>query len=100
MVISADGRVPACCLDYNYFVAPKTGYGSVSQQSLGEVWRTEEFRRLRFDLAHAETRNIPDLCRRCVNMYEVPDRFEPPVLADESIMLWRSPYNYGYRFKG
>jgi hypothetical protein len=98
MVISTDGRAPACCLDYNFFLTPKTGFGNVKEQGVTGVWRSDGFETFRDDLANADTRDVPDLCKNCVNLYEPPDEFTPPVLLNEEIMLWKSPYNYAYRF--
>jgi hypothetical protein len=97
LVVLADGRVPACCLDYNFFLK-REGFGSADRDTMETIWRGDDFVQLRTDLAQAERRAIPDLCRRCINMYETPDEYPAPMIRDESNLLWRSPYNYAYRF--
>lgn len=97
LVVLADGRVPACCLDYNFFVR-RDGLGSAQRNTLQEIWQGDAFAQLRRDLSQAAQHAIPDLCRRCINLYDAPAEYPPPMIADERNLLWRSPYNYAYRF--
>jgi MoaA/NifB/PqqE/SkfB family radical SAM enzyme len=99
MVILLDGRVPACSLDYNFFIATG-GFGNVADLTVAAVWRAIEFERHRDALRNASRGEIPAMCKRCINLYETPDVHPQPVMQDERILLWRSPYNYAYRFTG
>ncbi|TMJ05918.1 MAG: radical SAM protein [Alphaproteobacteria bacterium] len=96
MVILADGRVPACSLDYNLTISDG-GFGNVAASSVLEVWRGAPFERFR-DRLRGPCERSPDNCRRCINLYEPPDSYAPAMMTDHSNMIWGGPYNYAYRF--
>jgi len=64
LMISVDGRVPACCWDYN-FEAAAGPLGDVARASLAEVWAGEPFARLRGVFAALDAEAMSPLCRGC-----------------------------------
>ena len=99
MVILADGRVPACSLDYNLTISGG-GFGNVVDTSLLEVWQSDAFRRFRECLRRPADGETPPNCIQCINLYEPPDYYSPPIIEDDGAMIWASPYNYAYQFTG
>lgn len=66
MIVLSDGRVSACCFDYNLEVAPD-GLGMLSlDTSLAEVWRAKDKREeLAGRLRAGNKEHMPYKCRNC-----------------------------------
>lgn len=72
MAINADYSVSLCGNDWSY----KTSVGNVKDQSLLEIWNSEELRSFR--LMHLEGRRCEnDACRDCYYLRIVPDNLDP-----------------------
>lgn len=63
--IHADGKVAACCLDYNLTIA-QGGLGDVSQESILDVWHGARLSALRATFVS----NTPKDCLGCINLRE------------------------------
>jgi sulfatase maturation enzyme AslB (radical SAM superfamily) len=64
LMISADGRVPACCWDYN-FEAFQGPLGDVTVESLPGVWFGKKFETLRAVFESMDIAKMSALCKRC-----------------------------------
>jgi radical SAM protein with 4Fe4S-binding SPASM domain len=60
--ILSDGSVVLCCKDW----AGHTALGNVNEKSLGDIWNSPEYRRLRDDIARGRLPNC-EVCHRCVS---------------------------------
>ncbi|MBW2999235.1 radical SAM protein [Candidatus Woesearchaeota archaeon] len=63
MNIFYDGKVPACCWDYNLDIS-NGGMGDTNKQSLAEIWNGAAFKNLRKKHAKLDFENLPR-CTKC-----------------------------------
>lgn len=68
MMITVDGRVAACCWDYNLQIGGGA-LGDVAAASMLEVWRGENFQHLRGVLGGLDPAAMPPICRQCPRQY-------------------------------
>ncbi len=61
MFIQIDGSVRICCLDVN----GKNIYGNVRNNSIREIWKSQNFEILRNNLILRNKSLLPDLCKNC-----------------------------------
>jgi pyruvate-formate lyase-activating enzyme len=94
MVIHADGRVPACCWDYNFFVLGGHDFGDVSKQDVLSVWNGRRFEVLRTRLADPAAAP-PRKCATCVLMHDYEVSVPPPAIEGA---VHQPGYGYTYSF--
>jgi radical SAM protein with 4Fe4S-binding SPASM domain len=80
IAILADGRVAACCWDYNLKCKPGP-LGNVNEQDLVSIWNGEPFEKLREALNGESTENMSENCRNC-NMISNREFKLKPALDD------------------
>jgi MoaA/NifB/PqqE/SkfB family radical SAM enzyme len=64
MIILADGRIPACCYDYNLDVYPGS-LGDAATMTLLDIWNGEARNRMRTQLHTDRLEMKPKKCRDC-----------------------------------
>lgn len=64
LVISADGALAACCVDYNLTVS-QGGFGSAEQDSLIDLWRGQKRAAVAAQLRLGQLGAMPEKCREC-----------------------------------
>ncbi|MFA5260451.1 MAG: radical SAM protein [Candidatus Omnitrophota bacterium] len=69
-----DGKVPACCWDYNLIIA-KGGMGDVNTNTMEEIWENEKFEKLRMLHRQKDFSKLPH-CKICSNIIRFPDAFQ------------------------
>jgi radical SAM protein with 4Fe4S-binding SPASM domain len=68
-MIQSDGKVGACCWDYNLQISGG-GYGNVDERDLIDIWRSEK--RQELDTAFAQrSAAIPEGCKSCIVIHEI-----------------------------
>jgi MoaA/NifB/PqqE/SkfB family radical SAM enzyme len=95
LVVFADGRVPACCWDYNLDVRAGKDFGNANESFLLDIWHGQHFEQLRDAL---QAGDAPPKCASCIMLFEPNTEMPAAKVADE--LTGRSPgYGYIYRFK-
>jgi len=68
MMVFANGLVPTCCWDYNMTILGGP-VGDAKQHLLLDIWRGQNFSKIRKLLSSNEQTFLPDRCRDCVLIY-------------------------------
>lgn len=97
-IIHSDGKVAACCYDYNLSVSDG-GLGHVADDGgMEAIWNGDRRNRLGQAINSSEIGTMPEKCRSCVNMYDA----QMPSLNDAQIadldLVSVSEYGLTYRF--
>jgi len=96
LVVHADGRVPACCWDYNLAVNGGRDFGNANEESLHAIWHGQKLAALRDGIAKDV---IMDKCSKCPLLYEKPESEMPrPKIAREELIGTAPGYGYIYQF--
>jgi len=98
LMIQADGKIGACCWDYNLTISGG-GLGDANDTSLLDVWRGGRRQALQQSFLACDD-NIPDACKSCIMIYEwdpIPDRL---VRFEDSIIESRGPTSFMCLFRG
>jgi radical SAM protein with 4Fe4S-binding SPASM domain len=95
MQIHSDGKIAACCWDYNLNISDG-GLGDVNQESLIDVWRGSARAKLRTNLANSDY--TPEKCRSCVMLHEVRAPADELMRISADRLLYRGATNFVYRF--
>ena len=66
-----DGKVPACCWDYNADISPG-GMGDANDQRLSEIWYGKAFRNLRYKHANLDFEAL-ERCAKCSQILKYDD---------------------------
>lgn len=66
-----DGKVPACCWDYNLDIS-NGGMGDANDHQLAEIWFGKAFQNLRFKHANLDFTGLPR-CAQCSQILEYDD---------------------------
>jgi MoaA/NifB/PqqE/SkfB family radical SAM enzyme len=97
LVVYADGRIPACCWDYNLQVRDGKDFGNAKSTPLLDIWHGVELQKLRTTLKNGKG---PKKCESCIMMYEQPAEEMPPARIDSADHISVSPgYGYIYSFE-
>jgi radical SAM protein with 4Fe4S-binding SPASM domain len=96
MQIHSDGKVAACCWDYNLNISDG-GLGNVNQESLLEVWRGGLRSKLRAKLTNVD--DTPEKCQSCIMLHEAPPPADELMRIEPDRLLDRGATNFLYRFE-
>jgi MoaA/NifB/PqqE/SkfB family radical SAM enzyme len=95
MQIHSDGRVAACCWDYNLTIS-SGGLGDLNTSSLMDVWNGASRALLRGKLGRLE--DTPDKCKTCIILHEAPPPGDELVKLPAEHLEVRGPTSFLYRF--
>lgn len=95
LIVHCDGRVPACCWDYNFFVLEGAPLGDASHTDLLAIWRGDAFAGLRGKLISGTSADLPKKCRSCVAIHEFEQDVPPPAIEGAG---YNPGYGYVYSF--
>jgi radical SAM protein with 4Fe4S-binding SPASM domain len=95
MQIHSDGKVAACCWDYNLHIS-EGGLGDVNDVSLLDVWRGN--RRMALQQKFENTASTPTKCQSCTILHEVPLPTDAFIKIPETFLESRGPSSFLYRF--
>jgi radical SAM protein with 4Fe4S-binding SPASM domain len=95
-IINSDGKVQACCWDYNLSVS-EGGLGDATVQRLVDIWRSKKRREIlgRINADHVGAR--PEKCRTCVYS-GAPAELPQPEIDIPKHLVSSAPYGHTYRF--
>lgn len=82
--VFSDGRVPSCCLDYNFNVLSE-GLGNTREESLLSIWRGAKRRALAEAIASGDPVRLPVYCSKCGSLFN-PGTL-PPMPANPGIPI-------------
>ena len=97
LVISADGTLAACCIDYNLSIS-EGGFGNAGQDSLIELWRGQKRAGLRDRLISGFDETLPRKCRDCPSLLIEPQLDASLAKIDKEAVTAGS-YALVYRFQ-
>jgi MoaA/NifB/PqqE/SkfB family radical SAM enzyme len=95
MQIHSDGRVAACCWDYNLSIS-SGGLGDLNTSSLMDVWTGANRSLLRGKLEHDE--DTPDKCKTCIILHEAVPPGDAVMKIPAEHLDARGPTSFIYRF--
>jgi radical SAM protein with 4Fe4S-binding SPASM domain len=95
MQIQSDGKVAACCWDYNLNISDG-GLGDLNETSVVEVWRGGQRQQLRAKLSDVST--TPKKCQSCIILHHVGSPGDDMMKIDASRLLARGPTSFVYGF--
>jgi MoaA/NifB/PqqE/SkfB family radical SAM enzyme len=95
MQIHSDGKVAACCWDYNLTIS-SGGLGDLSTSSLMSVWTGTRRAILRGKLGRDE--DTPDKCRTCIMLHEAAPPADALMKLPAEFLEARGPTSFVYRF--
>ena len=98
LIISADGRIAACCWDYNLSVS-NGGFGDANERPLWDIWSSVARQALRQRILQPHPDDLPEKCSDCIFMYGTDDLPAEGAKIDDPALLSISPYTYTYRFR-
>ena len=95
LLIQSDGKVGACCWDYNLQISAG-GYGNVDESDLIDIWRSEKRRKL--DTAFAQqSAAIPEGCKSCIVIHEI-DAIGDLMIIDRDYLESCGSTSFMYQF--
>jgi MoaA/NifB/PqqE/SkfB family radical SAM enzyme len=95
MQIHSDGRVAACCWDYNLTIS-SGGLGDLNTSSLMEVWTGASRALLRNKLRRDA--DAPDKCKTCIMLHEARPSSDGLMKIPAEHLEARGPTSFLYRF--
>ena len=97
LVISADGTLAACCIDYNLSIS-EGGFGNAGQDSLIELWRGQKRAGLRDRLISGFDEALPRKCRDCPSLLIEP-KLDASLAKIDKEAVTAGSYALVYRFQ-
>jgi MoaA/NifB/PqqE/SkfB family radical SAM enzyme len=95
MQVHSDGRVAACCWDYNLTIS-SGGLGDLNTSSLMDVWTSASRVLLRSKLQRDE--DTPDKCKMCLMLHEAAPPGDGLMKIPAEHLEARGPTSFIYRF--
>ena len=93
--IQSDGKVAACCWDYNLNISGG-GLGNLNDVSIVDVWRGASRALLHEKFAADET--TPEKCQSCTVLHEAPPATDDLMQIPSEHLDSRGPSSFLYRF--
>jgi MoaA/NifB/PqqE/SkfB family radical SAM enzyme len=98
LIVCSDGKVAACCWDYNLSVSDG-GFADMNRERLIDAWRGQRRASLGARLASPRSEDRPKKCRTCVFAGGEPEPLPMSgALIDDPAVASASPYGYTYQF--
>ena len=95
MQIHSDGRVAACCWDYNLTIS-SGGLGDLNTSSLIDVWTSASRVLLRSKFKRDE--DTPEKCKTCIILHQAPPPGDELMKIPATHLEVRGPTSFLYRF--
>ena len=97
MIVHSDGKLAACCWDYNLGVSDG-GFGDVNTAGLLETWRGPKRSDLAKRLVTSSLDDKPQKCRSCAFLYGLPTLPQADAQVSDHSLVQTSPYGHTYSF--
>jgi radical SAM protein with 4Fe4S-binding SPASM domain len=97
MIIHSDGKVAACCWDYNLTVSDG-GLGDANVESLATIWSGDRRGDLARRLSSDDIDEKPEKCKECPFLFEMSPLPVTGAMISDAARVSSSPFGYVYRF--
>ena len=97
LIINSDGKVQACCWDYNLSVS-EGGLGDATSQRLIDIWHSRKRREILARINADDFRTRPEKCRTCAYNGPTPDLPSVDGSIPPEYLLSSTRHGHIYRF--
>jgi radical SAM protein with 4Fe4S-binding SPASM domain len=99
LIINSDGKVQACCWDYNLSVSDG-GLGDATVERLSDIWQSKKRDSIRAKINSPDPKKRPEKCQLCIFNGPLTDWPPTDARVPSEYVVNQSPFGLTYALKG